>query len=176
MKKLNTYVKSINATLRNYRRKNMSNYENTLIERAKKLGLTPKQDKKGNVYFSERKTDIEKYATIKGVFERISKLSEKSKISSIKERLKKENPNIEPDIAMQMSEELTNFIKDYKYELYAIDTGINDAGILLNEMDSGHLDLLTAYNAMKNILKTDELLKNNEILLNRKSEFKVKRL
>lgn len=177
MKKISSYVKSINATLRNYRTKNMYNHETTLINRAKKLGLEPRRDKKGNIYFSETKESLSKYEEIKGINDRISGLAEKSKISSIKEKLKEEVPqNYDLDKALKMSEELTTFIEDNKYTLYALDSGTNDSSILLNEMDSGDLDLITAYNAMERIKKDEKFLKANEILLQRKSTFKIKRL
>lgn len=177
MKKISTYVKSINATLRNYRGRNMYNREKTLINRTKSLGLEPKLDKNGNVYFSETKTSLKKYESISGINERISGLAEKSKISSLKKRLKKEIPaGLDEDEAIKMSEELTTFIEGNKYSLYALDMSGTDVNILLNEMDSGNLDLVTAYNAMQKIKKDDEFLKNNSILLNRKSEFKIKRL
>ena len=177
MKKISTYVKSINATLRNYRGRNMYNAEKTLINRGKRLGLEPKIDKKGNVYFSESKVSLKKYENISGIFERISGLAEKSKITNLKKKIKKEiPPDLDVDEAIKMSEELTTFIEENKYSLYALDTGINDASALLNEMDSGHLDLVTAYNAMQKIKKDDEFLKNNSILLNRKSKFKLTRL
>lgn len=174
---ISKYVKSINATLRNYRGRKMYNAEKTLINRTKRLGLDAKIDKKGNVYFSETKASLKKYENIRGINERISGLAEKSKITSLKKRLKKEIPtNLDLDDAIKMSEELTSFIEENKYSLYALDIGGTDTNILLNEMDSGHLDLVTAYNAMLKIKKDDEFLKNNSILLNRKSEFKIKRL
>ena len=177
MKKISSYVKSINATLRNYRRAGMYNRETTLINRAKRLGLEPRRDKKGNIYFSETKESLAKYEDIKGINDRISGLSEKSKISSIKEKIKEELPqDYDLDKAIKMSEELTTFIAENKYTLYALDTGANDVGILLNEMDSGHLDLITAYDAMKRIKKDEKFLKSNEILLQRKSTYKIKRL
>ena len=177
MNEISKYVKSINATLRNYRGRKMFNRERTLINRAKGLGLEPKLDKKGNVYFSETKTNLKKYENISGINERISGLAEKSKIKNLNDRLKKQIPkDLDIDQAVKMSEELTTFIEENKYALYALDNGSNDSNTLLNELDSGDLDLITAYTAMQKIKKDDEYLKNNQILLNRKSAFKIKRL
>lgn len=176
VKLLRTQIRGINATLRLYQARGYENFEKTLINKMQSLGLQPTINAKGHYYFSEKTSELSK---IKGsLINSITTIKKESTLSSIKNRyielgeLSRGSSSDQLDAKIKQSQRVTNFLKDYKYAIYAMEAeGNQHAKDILDDMEhsEGYLDLDSVEEKINTLLKDDkEMLDNIEVMFERK--------
>lgn len=171
-------IRSINASLRIMDARGYSNLHDTLLNRAQQLGAIVRYDKNNRPYIGQSNNDID---AMNINLSRLQGLAQKSKISSVREkhRLSEKETAQELEKKIEKSEYVTNWLKDNKYSLYALEeertqTGRTTATAkrsqnILNEMEKGYyLDVEKVYDTIVEMQHKDKKdLEESEILLTR---------
>lgn len=183
VKLLRTQIRGINATLRIYQARGYESLEKSLIVKMQSLGIQPSINSKGNYYFSEKTTELTKIKS--SLLPSIATIKKKSQLSSIKQHyinlgeLPKGAKSDALDAKIKQSQRVTDFLKDYKYAIYAMEAQGNEhAADLLDDMghSEGYLDLDSAEEKINTLLKDDkEMLDNIEVMFERKKPRKKPR-
>lgn len=171
-------IRSINATLRIMDARGYTNLHDTLLNRAQQLGAIVRYDKNNRPYIGQSNNDID---AMNINLSRLQGLAQKSKISSVREKYRTSEKQTKQELEkkVEKSEYVTNWLKDNKYSLYALEeeqtqTGRTTATAkrsqnILDEMEKGYyLDVEKVYNTIVEMQRKDKKdLKESEILLTR---------
>lgn len=171
-------IRAINASLRVMDARGYSNLHDTLLNRAQQLGALVRYDKNNRPYIGTSNNDID---AMNINLSRLQGLAEKSKISNVREkhRTSEKQTKQELEKKVEKSEYVTNWLKDNKYSLYALEeertqTGRTSATAkrsqnILDEMEKGYyLDVEKVYDTIVEMQRKDKKeLEESEILLTR---------